>query len=163
MTNADLVKHTSAQEVTRKQQQILLSKFNNIKVNDIQKIQVNCKLNCWRRYKFSDGFILQGRNTFCVAVGCTSSHLHLCCIRLYKQPSTSVLQETIQVAIYMCCSRLYGQPSMSVASDMRKLTHLRMMVDIDSSQMCPCMDDKHYPALLQYVALPTSKWSCCQT
>jgi hypothetical protein len=58
MTNADLVKHTSAQEVTRKQQQILLSKFNNIKVNDIQKIQVNCKLNCWRRYKFSDGFIL---------------------------------------------------------------------------------------------------------
>lgn len=27
--------------------------------------------------------------------------------------------------------------------------------------MCPCLDDKHYPALLQYTALLTSRWSCC--
>ena len=60
----------------------------------------------------------------------------------------------------MCCSRLYGQQFMSVASDMRKLTHLMMMVNIDSFQMCPCLDDKHYPALLWYVVLLTSKWSC---
>jgi len=49
---------------------------------------------------------------------------------------------------------------MSVASDMKKLTHLRMMVNIDGFQMCPCLDDEHYPALLQYVALRTSEWSC---
>jgi len=60
----------------------------------------------------------------------------------------------------MCCSRLYRQTSMSVASDMRKLTHLRMMVNPDSFQMFPCLDDNHYPALLQYIALLTSKWSC---
>lgn len=26
--------------------------------------------------------------------------------------------------------------------------------------MCPCLDDKHCPALLQYTALLTSKWCC---
>lgn len=38
MTNAGLVKHASGQEVTRKQQQILLSKFNYIKIKDLKKI-----------------------------------------------------------------------------------------------------------------------------
>jgi len=37
MTNAGLVKHTSGQDVTRKQQQILLSKFNNIKSKDFYR------------------------------------------------------------------------------------------------------------------------------
>jgi len=26
--------------------------------------------------------------------------------------------------------------------------------------MCPCLVDKHYPALLWYIVLLTSKWSC---
>jgi hypothetical protein len=51
---------------------------------------------------------------------------------------------------------------MSIASDMRKLTHMMMMMvmNIDSFQMCLCLDDKHHPAPLQYIALLTSKWSC---
>lgn len=38
MTNAGLVNHTSVQAITRKQQQILLSKFNKIKIKYLKKI-----------------------------------------------------------------------------------------------------------------------------
>lgn len=137
MTNAGLVNHTSVQAITRKQQQILLSKFNKIKIKYLKKIQFNCKLNCWCRYRNSDSFILHGRNNFCAAVACTGSHLCLCCSRLHRHPPTSLASYTSR------------QP------------HFMMMMNIeDSFQTCPCLDSKHYPALLQYIALPTSKWSC---